>query len=376
MTPNKIYDYAIIGAGAAGLQLVLKMSQDSFFQDKRIAIFEKEEKNINDRTWCFWEVGESGWDYLTTKIWKKGIFISNKRLAFSLEPYSYKMIRSADFYAHAKAVIHRCRHIEWIKEEVQEIAQDRILVSEGFHRAHHIFDSRIDPSFYESGHPKLLQHFKGWFIETKKEVFDPTGFTMMDYRKKWKNQTSFTYILPLSPTRALVEFTLFNLDLLDDKEYDLMLEEYISEYLGVHQYKVLEVEKGIIPMSSYPFHVHHTKNLTKIGTGGGWVRASSGYSFRNADKYTSKMVENLKQGISPHKGLFNKRHAFYDALFLDVLINENELGEKIFSTCYQKNPVQRIFRFLDGKSSLIDDFYILKSLHHPAFYRALWAKFR
>ena len=102
---SKNYDYAIVGAGAAGLQLALKMIKDPFFSEKQILILEKDKKNTNDRTWCFWEKGESEWDRLATKTWKKGLFINNEKVVLNLSPYRYKMIRSADFYNHAKAIL-------------------------------------------------------------------------------------------------------------------------------------------------------------------------------------------------------------------------------------------------------------------------------
>lgn len=50
---SEIFDYAIIGAGAAGLNLAMAMLNDPFFEDKRILIIEKEDKEINDKTWSF-----------------------------------------------------------------------------------------------------------------------------------------------------------------------------------------------------------------------------------------------------------------------------------------------------------------------------------
>ena len=149
-----------------------------------------------------------------------------------------------------------------------------------------------------------------------------------------------------------------------------MLNKYINEYLNIHEFEIKEVEKGQIPMSTYPFHLDHQKGLSKIGTAGGWVRPSSGYSFKNADRATSKMIANIKKGISPHKGIHNKRHWFYDLIFLNVLTNHNHLGVDIFSTFYQKHPVERIFRFLDSESSLAEDLRIINSLNRKEFRKA------
>ena len=52
---EKIYDYIICGAGASGLILASSMLDDKYFSNKKILLIEKENKNLNDRTWSFWE---------------------------------------------------------------------------------------------------------------------------------------------------------------------------------------------------------------------------------------------------------------------------------------------------------------------------------
>jgi|GEM_PF-5210627 len=52
---NTSYDYIITGAGAAGLLTAVRMSADPFFKDKRILLLDKDRKQTNDRTWCWWE---------------------------------------------------------------------------------------------------------------------------------------------------------------------------------------------------------------------------------------------------------------------------------------------------------------------------------
>jgi len=72
----KRYDYIIAGCGAAGLQLALAMSEDSFFQNKRILMIDADDKRANDRTWCWWEQGSGRWDDIITKSWKRADFMS------------------------------------------------------------------------------------------------------------------------------------------------------------------------------------------------------------------------------------------------------------------------------------------------------------
>ena len=51
------YDYIILGRGCAGLSLIMHILSSSHLSNKRILLIEKEVKNKNDRTWCFWEKG-------------------------------------------------------------------------------------------------------------------------------------------------------------------------------------------------------------------------------------------------------------------------------------------------------------------------------
>ncbi|GAB4229575.1 MAG: lycopene cyclase family protein [Ekhidna sp.] len=372
---QKLYDYAIVGAGAAGLHLALKMVADPFFKSKQILIVEMDAKTSNDRTWCFWEEGKTKWDKIATHSWENGLFINQKEtVSFDLHPYRYKMIRSADFYRYAKEQLRKHPSLYWVRDKVKAVDDQMIIATNNSYQALHTFDSRIPKAFYreKASYHSLIQHFKGWFIKTKADVFTPGTFTMMDYRLKWKDSTSFTYVLPTSKNEALVEFTLFNDTMLDDPTYEKYLKTYIRKYLGLEDYEITEIEKGIIPMSDYPFHKHHEPHVTKIGTAGGWVRPSSGYSFKNCDRYSTMMVQNIKKGKKPHKGIGTSRFRKYDSIFLNVLASRNDYGEDIFTRLYTKPHIHSVFRFLDEKSSFGEDLRVMFSLNKPQFWKAFF----
>jgi len=58
MPLNKVYDYIIAGGGCAGLSLVMRMLKEPQLSTKKILIIDKDSKQLNDRTWCYWEKGE------------------------------------------------------------------------------------------------------------------------------------------------------------------------------------------------------------------------------------------------------------------------------------------------------------------------------
>ncbi|MEM7373127.1 MAG: lycopene cyclase family protein [Bacteroidota bacterium] len=372
------YDYAIVGAGAAGLHLLFAMLEEPWFSDKSILILEKDSKTSNDRTWCYWEKGPGKWDDIVEKQWEQGHFITKQQdINFSLLPYRYKMLHSLAFYNLGKERISKAARVHWVEEEIMDMENrnDHIFIQgrkQAF-RAGQVFDSRIaptDPQILDQS-IYLYQPFKGWFIRTEEPVFDPSSFVMMDYRLKMGDSTSFTYVLPTSAHEALIEFTLFTPELVDENIYDQYLTRYISEILQLDVYEITREEQGIIPMTNYPFHKSSQERIVKIGTGGSWVKPSTGYSFKNAEKMARKITRNLTAGLSPTRGMYSKKFHWYDTLFLDVLYNRNELGEGLFTSMYQKNPIQQIFSFLDQESKWIQELRIMASFDSLPFIRAL-----
>lgn len=378
--PSTVFDYAIIGAGNAGLQLAMAMMRQPWLKGKSVLILEKENKLKDNKTWCYWEEGAGKWDSLLTKSWSNGLFVSkSKERKLNLNPYMYKMLRAKDFNAFCKNEITQHPDFTWESDSVENVSNlNNICTLKSYSgkswQATKVFDSRLPEDFHQikDKHLRLLQHFKGWEIETDKPIFNPNEFTMMDFRVKWQDSTSFTYVLPISETKALVEFTLFTPDLINDSEYDLALKKYIKSTLGIVNYKIIRVEGGVIPMTTFPFHkVSNPHNVTKIGTAGSWVKPSTGYSFKNTERQVNLLIKNINKGLSPSKGLINKRARLMDTLLLDILVKNNSSGEGLFVEMYHNNSIQKIFKFLDEETSLIEDIRMAASFSPKPFLKAI-----
>ncbi|UBZ07158.1 lycopene cyclase [Salegentibacter mishustinae] len=371
------YFYVIIGGGLAGLQLARQLSRDVFFKGKKIAIIDSD-FSMPVKTWCFWEKGKGKWDELLTKSWNKGKFISSEEnIDLQLSPYTYKMIKAKDYHQKLQVEIEESGDIEFITDEIQKI-DPVTMKAKGQKKSYgatHFFDSRVDPSYLESKkHTTIFQHFKGWEVETEKPVFTPDSFTMMDYRIKYPDATAFTYILPFTEKKALVEYTFFSPFLTEDKVYDEMLQQYFEKILKTKDFQIKSTETGVIPMTDFPFDKANTEQITKIGTGGGWVKPSTGYSFKNTEKRIGKIIENIKSGKLPGENLINNKFRKYDAIFLDVLAQNNQKGEEIFTKFYNKNSPQDIFRYLDEETSVSEDLKIMLSLYSFDFVTSFFRK--
>ena len=363
---EKIYDYIICGAGASGLILVSSMINDKYFSNKKILLIEKENKNLNDRTWSFWEEKNGKFDKLLSKSWSFAKFKSaNTNLKFNLDPFIYKTIRSSDFYKKLFGKIKLNKQIKIQNLEVKKIIskKNKVVVrtnSEEF-VGKYVFSSILDKTkLKNSSFPYLIQHFEGWFIKTKKPLFNDNEATLMDFSIKQKNDTRFIYILPFKSNEALVEFTLFSKSILKKPEYEKVLKQYMTSK-GINNYEILEKEKGIIPMTCYPFEKHNDSRLLFIGTAGGWTKASSGYTFKNIINKTELLINFLKKENDLKKFNNKSRFNFYDLILIDVLYNFNHLGNKIFSSLFMNNKPNKVFKFLDETTTFLDELKIMYS---------------
>ncbi len=68
------------------------------------------------------------------------------------------------------------------------------------------------------------------------------------------------------------------------------------------------------------------------------------------------------------------RFWFYDLLFLDVLNRHNEKGYLLFSIMFKKNNPELIFKFLDEKTTFLEELKIMLSFPVGLFISALWKR--
>ena len=361
------FDFIICGAGASGLLLLKAIREDSFFNEKSILIIEKEIRNVNDRTWSYWESPNGSFDSILSKKWSKANFCSEDFDSdFDLNPYQYKMLRSAGFYQSIRNKYSKLKNTIFLHAEVKNIDSKNIMTevitSEGKFQSKKVFNSLFDPKpmINQKKYPVLQQHFVGWFIKTKKPSFDSSKVFFMDFNIPQVQETRFIYVLPIDKHNALVEYTLFSENLLHFDDYETGIKAYLDSK-GITGYEIKEKEQGNIPMTCFPFEKLNCRSLLHIGTAGGWTKASTGYTFMNTRRNIERLIPFLKTGAGLNTFTIKNRFRFYDLLFLDVLNRYNARGSKLFTRMFEKNPPVRIFRFLDEKTTFIEEFKIMAS---------------
>ena len=372
------YDYIFTGVGCAALSLVMRMIKSGKFDDKRILLIDKEPKTKNDRTWCFWEKQNGFFDEIVYKKWDTISFLSDDFSSdMSIAPYQYKMIRGIDLYEYCFKKIEQQKNIDILHGELTQavIHKEGITIHIDGRMEHFdyatIFDSILPKQIKTPDIISLLQHFKGWVIETVNAAFDSSKAVFMDFRVKQNGDTTFVYVLPVSSTMALVEYTMFSKELLPDEIYETELKNYLNNFLQLKDYRVIEKEFGVIPMTNRKFSFYERSDRYNIGTTGGMTKASSGYTFQFIQKQADQIIDHLVKDKPLLKiPTTPKRFIFYDKVLLDVLYNKRATGKDIFTALFKKNKPQQVLKFLDNESSLSEELKIISTLPTFAFLKA------
>jgi len=373
----KHFDYIIAGGGCSGRSLALRMLPYLKTSNKQVLLVDKFSKKENDRTWCFWEKQEDIFEPIVFRKWSHLSFTSStNHQELDIHPYQYKMIRGADFYAYTEEQLSEGSHISMIQGNVESIYTDEekgyVTIDKMQFSADYVFSSiprhqEKRPDRYQY----LLQHFEGWIIESKSPIFVPERATLMDFNTAQQAGTSFVYVLPISATLALVEYTVFSENELPAASYTTALKQYIREQLHCEDYDIKEREKGVIPMSDHPLKSREGR-IIYLGTAGGFTKGSTGYTFRFIQKHTTAIVEQLQKCGNPKiPSISPGRFTTYDGILLHILNNKRLSGEEIFSAMFKKNNPKQILKFLDNETSIIEELQIFQTLNKQEFTKAL-----
>jgi len=358
----------------AGLSLAYRAIKQGIWSSKSILIIDKSEKQENDKTWCFWDSGESPFEEIVYRKWDNMLFFTNSgnKIELDSKDYQYKMIRSIDFYQHTLSYLKSKPNISFLYSEISNYKQDnnKAIVSAGndVYSADYMFNSVLGKPDLKPNDTYLLQHFKGKFIESDELDLNPNQIHLMDFRTSQKHGCTFVYLLPTGKNSALVEYTLFSDKLLDKDEYDFNLDIYIKEILGIKDYKTNEEEFGIIPMTDHKF-IRKNRRIVNIGTAGGDTRGSTGYTFYNTQQTITNIIDSYESTGSPLNAKENigSKDRLYDSTMLQVLAKGNYKGHQLFADMFSKVPAHIIFDFLNSESTLSQDIKVIKSLSQLHF---------
>lgn len=374
------FDYIFTGGGCAGLSTALHMSRLGLGQ-KRILIIDQDEKKSNDRTWCYWSKGEHPFPSLVHRSWNQLQFADDSGIRSSaMRGYQYHLVRGEDFYKMALSELSQNPNIHFLQQRVDNIITEetcaKVWAGNQIFTADYVLNSIVSRKRQvpKEGDYFLYQHFMGWWIESESADFTVDTATLMDFRTPQHGEARFFYVLPLTPKRALVEFTVFSQQLLEDKAYRKALENYLEKHLAIEDFSVEEEEFGVIPMTNGSLAGNYGSRVIPIGTAGGAVKPTTGYAFLKIQRQAENLAIQLLNGEKGKIAKQSRRFRFYDNLLLHILEKEGKGAAKIFSALFKNNNMARVLTFLGERSHLGQELVIFSSLPFAPFLRACYQR--
>ena len=151
--------------------------------------------------------------------------------------------------------------------------------------------------------------------------------------------------------------------------YDLQLDNYIKNNLGIKNFKINFKEKGAIPLF-YPKFKNDEKTIN-IGSAGGMTRLSTGYTFLNIQEHSKYIVKNIDNIKKLKEYNIGKKYYFLDKIFLRVLKSHPDKMPKIFFEMF-KTSSDSVIKFLSNKSNVFEDVRIISRMPKLIFMKALF----
>ena len=370
------YDIIIVGGGCAGLSLAMRLAELGE-ECPRVAIIERRDIYVHDRTWSYWATESAQLTHLAKSDWKKVLVgVAEKRVIVNCDNTPYQSIHSDAFYQSALRKISKNKRIQlFLGESAQAIYKKnnlwQVSVQNESVRAPQVIDTR-PPNRPNDDAPILWQSFSGVEVKCVQEVFDDKIATLMDFTEGTSGEIGFLYLLPYSPTCALIEATVFAKQAKTPSELGVMLDGLIKKSVGSVAYEITYREHFVIPMGLAEHREGNDSSYVTVGLESGGARASTGYVFQRIQRWADRAASQIKEGktVSGHSRdswVIRKM----DKIFLNVLARHPERGAEIFVKLFSMRDPGSVIRFMNDEPTFMDILRIMCALPPGIFIKEL-----
>ncbi|HEY3500079.1 MAG TPA: lycopene beta-cyclase CrtY [Polyangiaceae bacterium] len=273
-------DYLLVGGGLQNALIASALAHHR--PEARVGIVEAADRLGGNHVWCFHalDVQEAAGPFVEPLVVRRW---PNYRVRFPAyertvaDPYS--AVTSDAVHAHLSYLASAGRLELLLGNSARCVEPGRVELASGeVLRAPVVIDARGPDRF--AHHPALgYQKFVGLELDVTPDSA-PVEPLLMDATVEQSDGLRFFYVLPLAPTRVLVEDTYFS----DGPELDTAaIEAEILRYAsrtGLVVRGVARKERGVLPLPARaPVVVEHVAGLVRAGYQGGWFHPTTGYSF-------------------------------------------------------------------------------------------------
>ena len=246
----------------------------------------------------------------------------------------------------------------------------QVETAAGALRARRVIDTR--PVAVQIGEAILWQSFLGHEIECPLATFDTAVVELMDFVETTSDGVAFRYVLPLSATRALVEYTVFGPRPLSPLYLSRAQGEAVRSVTNGAAFTIIRDESGVLPMGLTQPQQHVGADYARVGLMAGAGRASTGYAFQRIQRWACSSASSLLRNrfdVTHHADALPQRAM--DRVFLTLLREKPELAPDLFLRLFSRPDTSRVIRFLSDCAGPVDIASVIASLPVGLFVQQL-----
>ena len=384
------FDVIILGGGCAGLSLATRLAS-SGGPCPRVVVLEGRAAYTHDRTWCFFKDPQAPAQHSVQHTWPSMRITSGTgSVTVDCGSMPYEMVHAGQFYHSAQNIINQSGHVGLRMDVAITKAPEkrdglwRVDTGVGAFHAPYVIDTRPAKRPERDG-AKLWQSFYGQEIECNVDMFDPTCGDLMNFsaanacgaQAAFPDAVSFVYVLPTTPRRALLEFTVFGPDPLNPDLLHDLFAKAVKQRMGSTGFSVLRSEHGVLPMGTLPSVSSHDASYVFAGLTAGGARPSSGYAFARIQRWAASCADALASGQGP---VGHAPDGFIlramDALFLKLVRAHPQAAPDLFAALFSGTDTDSLIRFLSDRATLADNVRVVAALLPRPLLRALAGRTR
>lgn len=381
-------DLLVLGGGCAGLSLAVALAKLGGQSSRipKVMVLESRISYSNDRTWCFFKDPTGLAQHRVQQQWQTmRVTTVERSVTLDCGATPYLMVPAGLFYEDAENVINQSDQIELHRGTKVTHEPEKqgdlwcIETSAGPVLSRYVVDTRPVCQPVRDG-AVLWQSFYGQEIECKADVFNPTCGELMDFSAAnasgalvaFPDAVSFVYLLPVSSTRALIEFTVFGPDPLGPDAFRDVQAKAVAQCVGNATVSVLHTEHGVLPMGGRPVLPSPDTSYVRAGLTAGGARPSTGYAFVRIQRWATACAHSVASGQAP-TGHAPDRWALraMDALFLNVVRTHPQRAPDLFMALFEAVDTRRMIRFLSDQGTFADYAAVVAALPPWPFLQAL-----
>ncbi|HWO65037.1 MAG TPA: lycopene cyclase family protein [Umezawaea sp.] len=347
----------IAGGGLSGLSLAGHLALEPRWHEG-VVVVDDGSRPLGTIAWSSWTDRSNVLDAaVSSRFDRVRVHVDGRTRTLPLGRYRYQVVRGTDLGRVVHALTKPLAHFEFRHGHVDDVVgpsgRTRAVVDGERVEARWVFDSVLGPP--EPPPVDALLVFRGQRVVAEWPVFDPEVPTLFDFRTAQAECASFVYVLPFSPTEALVEHTSFASPcgpLPGADAQRAALAEYLEEVLRAGACSVSHEEGAVLPLSADTTPRRRGDVLT-IGTPAGMVKAGTGYSYQRVQRDSAAVVRSLVEHGHPFDlPAVSTRHRVFDGALLDVVTREPHQLERAFAALFRGTSAEPALRFLDERSSI------------------------